>query len=332
MATTETNGLLQGTAAISTGGLASAMQIYYDKVFLERLQNSRKYNFLTVPKSIPKNSGEVVYFTRFNQMTANTTALVDGATVTAINTSASRIIATAKPYGAAEIVGTLYELTTMDSGLKEHSELMGQNAGESMDIVLGTELNSSATTQCGGATFTAQASAIASSDTLSVSGIRKAVSTLKKAKAPKWENGNYRAVVDVDGSYGLQGDTAAGNWVNIGLYNSKENAEMLKKGVIGSLYGVDIVETNQSFSASGVIGTAAPSARSNFIAGKGAVAEIAIGSKDASIIYKRSGPNDTSNPLNMYSTIGWKVDAYAAKVLRTDWVVNVHAYGSGTAN
>jgi len=312
--------------------LHAEMQRYYDKVFLERLQNTQKYNFLTVQKALPKNSGQIIYFTRVAQLTANTTALTDGTSPTGINSTSSNVIATAKPYGAWEQIASLYEMTTIDIGLKEHVEAMGQNAGESMDIILGTELNASATAQCGGASFSAQATAIASSDTLSVSSIRKAVSTLKKNKAPKWDNGNYRAVCNVDGIYGLQGDTAAGNWVNIGLYNSKENAEMLKKGVIGSLYGVDIVETSQAFSASGADGAAAGSARSNFIAGKGAVAEVKLsGGGDARIIHKKSNDADTSNPLEMYSTLGWKVEAYAAKVLNADWVINMHAYGTGTA-
>jgi N4-gp56 family major capsid protein len=225
-------------------------------------------------------------------------------------------------------------MTTIDSGLKEHVEAMAQNAGESMDIVLGKELNASATTQCGGATFTAQVTALASTDTFSVSSLRKAVSTLKKNKAPKWENGNYRAVLNVDAVYGLQGDTAAGNWINVNMYNSGQNAEMLKKGVIGSLYGVDIVETSQAFSASGVAtSTVHCQGRSNFIAGKGAVAEVKLqGNGDARIIHKKSNDSDTSNPLEMYSTLGWKVEAYAAKVLNADWVINAHAYGIGTAN
>lgn len=320
-----------GAPANSTT-LNAFMQRYYDRLFLERLQNFQKFNFLAVQKTMPKNSGEVVYFTRMAQLTANITPLTDGSAVTGINSTASNVVATAKPYGAFEIIGSLYELTTIDSGLKEHVELMAQNAGESLDILLGKELNASATTQCGGASFTAQATAIASTDTLSVSSIRKAVSTLMKNKAPKWENGNYRAVIDVDGFYGLQGDTAAGNWININTYNSGENAALLKKGVIGSLYGVDIVVTNQAFSASGVSDTQTGAARSNFIGGKGAVAEVAIGSKDARIIHKRSSDTDTSNPLNMYSTLGWKVDAYAAKVLNANWVINMHAFGSGTAN
>lgn len=110
------------------------------------------------------------------------------------------------------------------------------------------------------------------------------------------------------------------------MYNSGENAALLKKGVIGSLYGVDIVETNLAFSASGVTDTmGATTGRSNFIAGKGAVAEIKIGgSGDARILVKP--PIDA---LEMMSTVGWKVDAYAAKVLNADWIINMHAYGTG---
>ena len=75
----------QGTAAIATGGLAAAMQIFYDKVFLERVEATRRYDFLAVQKTVPKNSGQVVYFTRFTQMSANRTALTDGVVPTGIN-------------------------------------------------------------------------------------------------------------------------------------------------------------------------------------------------------------------------------------------------------
>lgn len=306
------------------------MQRYYDSVFLDRLQNFQKYNFLAIQKTIPKNSGQIVYFTRVAQLTANTTALTDGTSPTGINSTSSNVIATAKPYGTFEQIASLYEMTTIDQGLKEHVEVMAQNAGESMDLVLGKELCLSGVELCANS---AQVTAITTSDTMSVSGIRLAVATLKKNLAPKWENGNYRGVLNVDAIYQLQGDTAAGNWINIGLYNSEKNAELLKKGVIGTLYGVDIVETNQAFSASAADGTVGASARSSFFAGKGAVAEVKIsGLGDARIIHKRSDNSDTSNPLNMYSTLGWKVDAYAAKVLNSNWLINYKHYGSGAAN
>jgi len=314
-------------AVATTTSLTAPMQTYYDKLFLERLENTRKYDFLAIQKTIPKNSGQVVYFTRFAQMTANATALNQSAVPSGITTTARNIAATANPYGAYEAISTLYELTTLDAGLKEHVEMMAQNAGESIDYVLGYEMNLSATPQCGGATFAAVPTALASTDTLSVSSIRKAVSTLKKNGAPKWENGNYRAVLNIDGVYGLQGDTAAGNWINVNMYNSDQNAQLLKKGVIGSLYGVDIVETSNQFSASGVTDTmGATTGRSNFIGGKGAVAEVKVGGNgDARVIVK--APID---PLEMFTTVGWKVDAYAAKVLNANWIINMHAYGTGS--
>jgi len=314
------------TAAI----MVPMMQRYYDKLFLERLQNTQKFNFLAVPKTIPKNSGRVVYFTRLTQMTTNHNLLTDGTTPSGVSTTAESVIATAKPYGAYEWIGRQYELTTIDAGLKEHVEAMGQNAGESLDVVLGMTMMLSGNNTPLTAN-SAEIASIATTDTMSVSGIRVAVSTLKKNKAPKWDNGNYRAVLNTDAIYALQGDTAAGNWINVNMYNSGENAEFIKKGVIGTLYGVDIVESNITFSASASTGEIGAAARSNFFAGKGAVAEVKLqGNGDARIIHKQPSDSDTSNPLDMYSTLGWKVEGYCAAILNKNWLIHYMAWGTGT--
>lgn len=306
------------TSLTTPGNLTSTMQIFYDKVFLDRAMQEMKYSFLAVKKTIPKNSGKTVYFTRYTPLAVSTTALTEGANPTGINSTATTVTAAAAEYGAFEQVSTFFELTSIDAGLKELIEVHGQHAGETMDTVLGTVMCASGTYQCAGLV---QLSALAASNTMSVAELRYAVKTLKVNKAPKWENGNYRAVVSSQGIYELQGDTAAGNWINIGLYNSKENAEMLKKGVIGTLYGVDIVESNNQFTvASGVTGYV------SFVAGKGAVAEVDVaGSGNARVIVKKPGANDTSNPLNMYSTVGWKVDGYAAVVLNANWLIKIVA-------
>lgn len=326
------------TIATTATTIAAEIQRYYDKLFLERMQNFQKHNFLAIQKTLPKNSGNIIYFTRVAQLTANTTALTDGTSPTGINSTASNVVATAKPYGAFELIGRQFELTTIDSGLKEHVEVMAQNAGESLDIILGAAMAVSGASTSVLCANSAQVTAIASTDTMSVSGIRQAVKTLKVNKAPKWENGNYRAVMNCDAVYQLQGDTAAGNWINVNMYNSDSNAELLKKGVIGSLYGVDIVETNIAFCASSseydsVPGEPRGGATCAFFAGKGAISEVKLqGNGDAKIIYKQGGDQDTSNPLNMYSTLGWKVEGYAAKVLNPYWLVRYVHYGAlGTA-
>lgn len=304
------------TSLTTPGNLTSTMQIFYDRVFLERAEAARRYDFLAVKKTVPKNSGKVVYFTRYTPLAVQSTAITEGVNPAEINSTASTVIATAAIYGAYERVSTFFELTSIDAGLKEQISNFGQNAGETMDYVLGAVICAGATMQCAASK---QLTAIGSTDTLSVAELRHAVKTLFDNKAPKWESGNYRAVVSSQGGYELRGDTAAGNWINIGLYNSAENAKMLKNGMIGSLMGVDIVETNVNFTRSSTV-----TLYSNFIAGKGAIAEVDVaGTGNASVSVVRGA--DAANPLNLWSTTTWKVDSYAAVVLNSTWVVDIVA-------
>lgn len=298
------------------GNLTSTMQVFYDRVFLERAEGARKYDFLAIKKTVPKNSGRVVYFTRYTPFSVDTTSITEGTHPAAQNSTASTVSATAAIYGAYEQVSTFFELTSIDAGLKEVISNWGQHAGEKMDYILGSVMCAGATMQCAASK---QLTAIGSTDTLSVAELRRAVKTLFENKAPKWENGNYRAVVSSAGGYELRGDTSAGNWINIGLYNSQQNAQMLKNGQIGTLYGVDIVETNQNFTRSSTV-----TLYSNFVAGKGAVAEIDVaGSGNYRTVVVRS--QDSANPLSLFTTVGWKVDAYTAAVLNANWIVDIVA-------
>jgi len=302
------------TSLTTPGNLTSTMQIFYDRVFLERAQAARRYDFLAVKKSVPKNSGKVVYFPRYTPLAVQSTAITEGVNPAEINSTAATVIATAAIYGAYERVSTFFELTSIDAGLKEQIENFGQNAGETMDYVLGSVICAGATMQCAASK---QLTAIGSTDTLSVAELRRAVKTLFDNKAPKWETGNYRAVVSSQGGYELRGDTAAGNWINIGLY--MKDGKMLKDGFIGSLMGVDVVETNVNFTRSSTV-----TLYSNFIAGKGAVAEVDIaGSGNSSVSVVRGA--DAANPLNLWSTTTWKVDAYTGVVLNSNWLVDIVA-------
>lgn len=311
------------TILTTPGNLTSTMQIYYDRIFLDRAMQEMSYSYLATKKSIPRNSGKTVYFTRYTPLAAVTSAATEGINPTGVNSTATTVSATVGIYTAFEQVSTFFELTTIDSGLKELVEVHGQNAGESLDTVLGNVMSAGATGVT--ANSIAQLTAMRATDTLTVAEIRSILKTLKVNKAPKFENGKYRAVISSQGIYELQGDTAAGNWINIGLYNSAENAKMLKDGVIGSLYGFDIKESNNQITES-IATTASPiTGYLSFFAGKNAVAEVDING-GARVIIKKPGANDTSNPVDMYSTVGWKVDAYTAVVLNSNWIIKfIHA-------
>lgn len=304
----------------STTGLTQEMQIFYDKIFLETADLVRKYDTLTVKKSFSKNSGTQVNFTRSTVLPAVTTALTEGTNPTVVDFSATTVSAQVAEYGNSTKITSLFELTTIDAGLEEKTRLMGENAGRSLDTMLRDAMIAGATKQfAGGKTAM---TAVAATDLLSAVELRKAFLTLFNNAAPTFEGGNYRMVVHSQGQYELQGDTTTGNWVNVNIYNDGSNAELVKKGVLGRLFGFDMVPTNNGKSEASTV-----SVYHTIAAGKGAVAEVDIaGSGSANVIYKQSGAQDTSNPLNMYSTLGWKVDAWAAKVLNANWIVDiVHA-------
>ena len=295
--------------------MAPEIALYYSKVFLDNLNLVQSYNYLVEKKSIPGNIGKTVYFARETHFSVVTAALSEATNPTAEAFSAEQVSAAVAEYGLLAKISSFFELITLDSGLEQKTKEMSYNAGLTLDTILRDVLIAGGTTQFAGAKTVL--TDVNSTDTMSVAELRKAVKTLDAAGVPRFENGNFRGVICTQGIYELQGDTAAGNWINIGLYNSAENAQMLKDGVVKTLYGVDIKPSNNQYTVASTT-----TVYHSLVAGKGAAAEIDIaGSGGAKVIYKKPGDGDTSNGLNMFSTLGWKINAYAAKVLEATRII-----------
>lgn len=310
--------------------LISPAQVYYDKVFLDRAKVELRHDFGAQLRSVPLNSGTVVRFTRFSPLALVTSALSEATNPTEVAMTATNVSATIAEYGNVTNVGSLFSMTQIDVGLKEHVEVHGQNAGESIDRLIRQELHSGATSQIvSGATL---ATDIMTTDVFSGVEIRKAVRTLKKNKAQKFENGYYRGIIGPDTAYDLFGDS---EWLDAHRYTT---SDAIERGVVGKLHGVEFVETNNQYydtsaglSGSPVTATTAGvvSVYDNFIFGKNAYGIINLGSiTTPTVIVKNPGPNDTSNPLNMFSTVGWKMP-FAVKTLNSSWLINVKTGATG---
>jgi len=287
---------------------------YYDDLFLERAMMNMTYDVLFSERDVPENSGKVVFFDRMTPRAVATTALTEATTPSAVSTSSTQVSATLAEYGDYEKVSSLFELTTFDKGLKERVEVMGQGAGETIDTLLRDELYTGATVQLVNAK--AHASAIASTDTLSVLELRKAVKTLKRAKAPMFDGGWYRGVISVGGCFDLRGDSNQGNFTAVNTYKAPEQ---ILKGEIGRLAGVEIHETNNE-----KVEASYSNVYSNFIGGKEAAAMVKVGGKGTGMIMQDA--NSTDNPLKMYKTLAWKIPGFAAKTLNSNWIINIKSY------
>ncbi len=221
-------------------------------------------------------------------------------------------------------------MTQIDVDLKEHIEVHGQNAGESIDQLIRNELHSGSTVQIvAGAVLITD---IHQTDIFTGLEVRKAVRTLKLNKAQRFESGLYRGIIGPASSYDLFGNS---EWLDAHRYTT---ADAIERGVVGKLHGVEFVETNNQYVAlsggfSGSPVTAASAGVANvystFIFGKNAYGVVNLGSITApTVIVKNPGPNDTSNPLNMFSTVGWKMP-FATKTLNSSWLIEVKSSTSG---
>ena len=297
----------------STSSLSGTMQIFYSRDFLERVKLMTVYSVGAQKKSMPQKGGKTVYFNRFSRLAAATTPLTEGTNPSATSLSSTVVSATVAQYGDFAQVSDMYDLTSIDTGLQESVSVFAQQGAETIDALVLAELVSGSTEQLAGGA--ADITAIAASDVLSGAEIRKAVKTLKQNGAMKFEDGFFKGIVPVSSEYDLRGNS---EWLDAFKYT---NAANIINGEIGTLHGVKFYDTNLEHSESSTV-----TVYSTFIFGKNAYGIVDIaGGSNVEIIVKKSGANDTSNPLNMFSTIGWKVKAFAAKVLNAAWVIEIKA-------
>jgi N4-gp56 family major capsid protein len=306
------------------------MQIFYDRVFLERAKTELRHDFGAQTKNVPMNSGKTVYFTRFSPLALATTALSEAQNPTAADMTATTVSATLADYGNYTTVGSLYSMTSIEEGLTEHVEVHGQNAGETIDRLIRTELNSGGTSAVVSTATAAALTAIRTSDTLTGLEVRTTVRNLKTNKASKFENGLYRAVIGQYAAMDLMGNS---EWLDAHRYTT---ADAIERGVIGKLHGVEFVETNDPLIAlSAGFSTSATNVanvHTSFFFGKNGYGVINLGSISAPKIFvKNPSANSTDNPIDMFSTVGWK-QPFAVKVLNSTWVIALKHGATGQFN
>jgi N4-gp56 family major capsid protein len=285
------------------------------------------HDFGAARKTIPGNAGTTVKWNRFTPLAVATTPLTDGSSNPAqTDMSTTQVSAVMAGFGNWTTVSDLFNLTSLDVGLKEHVEVHGQNCGETLDTLIRNELGGTSSISIGGATTTfavggyATIGGILSTNVIDGASIRKAVRTLKTNKAQRFDNGYFRGIIDVVQSYDLFGNT---EWLNsISIYT---DPTQLKAGIVGKLHGVEFVETNNGLQFTSAANTYAANVASCYVFGKNAYGTVSLENQPGNRIYvKTPGPQDTSNPLDIYSTVGWKA-FFAVKTLNAAWIVRIYS-------
>jgi N4-gp56 family major capsid protein len=227
------------TITTGTSSISPAIQTYYDKKLLREAKLNLVYNQFAQKRNIPRGNGKTVNFRKFAAFAPATTALVEGVTPDGGSVTETEITATVAQYGDYRTVSDVLDLVAIDPIINEIMGLNGEQAALTVDRLARYALTESADATNVLYAAGTQRSAIAKTDVLTTTLLRKAVRALKKAKAPKI-NGYYVAIVGPDTTFDLQADS---NWIAKATYQDKEQ---MYSGEIGTIFGVKIVETTEA--------------------------------------------------------------------------------------
>lgn len=295
------------TNLTTTTALSAKMAVYYDRLMLDRLRENLVFHQFGVKKNLPANSGKTVQWFRRTDMAANTSALTEGTVPTAIGLSATSISAALAQYGDFTQTSDLIQMTSIDDEIENAVDVLSFRAARTVDT-LDRNLLDAGTNILYGNSKTAL-SATASTDVLNGTEVRKGVLNLKRSNVQPLDGGYYVWVVHPQNSYDLMSDTASGGWVNANTYVDTTG---IVNGEIGRLFGARFVETtNVSSTTTGTSGSA--NVYSTHLLGKGAFGVVEFDG-GVHVYVKKSGEQDTSNPLNQYATVGYKI-TYTNKML-----------------
>ena len=306
-----------------TATLSDEMKTYYDRLLLVRTVPVLLHARFGQKRRIPMHGGKTVEFRRFAGLATATTPLTEGALYTALkDLTVTAITATIAQYGNAVGFSDLVATTTFDPILSETTEILGENAGQTIDeLVRDVLVAGTAVIYAGAAT---SRGTVASSHTLGVAEIREAVLTLKLGRAKKID-GFFHAIVHPRVAFDIQ---ATSEWISANQY---AGSQRIFSGALGTLYGVMFWESDVTkvFVDAGVGSTV--DVYVSLFFGRDAYGVIDLAGHNLESIYKAKGSAGTADPLSQQQTMGWKV-AFVTKILNDAFMVRVESSTSTGAN
>lgn len=321
------------TAFPADGGMTSTMKTFYDTELLENARPELIHTQFARKQTLPAGRGKTVEWRKWNTLD-DAGVLTEGVIPTGQKFGQSAVTQAITQYGTYVSVSDQLELHAIDDVILGAAEELGASAGTTLDklvrnvVAAGTNVQYCDKVAANG-THTAVTSRAALDLTakLTPDEVNKAVTLLKKLKAPKID-GKYIAIIHPSVAYDLRSSEA---WVEAHKY---AGITELFTGEIGELHGVRFIETTQArvfnddtCPANGSSGHY--SVYATLFLGKDAYGMIDPEGGNMEMIIKDKG--QAGGPLNQFSTLGYKFSS-AAKILYQDRMVRVESCGAYSAS
>lgn len=318
-----------GSGATETiGGLY--VDVYILRKFVEMTKDNLCFAKYSEPAQIPRNSG--AYVARWNVPVAETgsTTVITEASAGTVGeltaTSINNVEGTINIYGEFMKIGEIAEEAEPTAAMDAYAEQFAFRGASAIDSLLYTQAKTSTNFLHSGDKVTGGAT-LAATNYATISDFPAIAGHFhgQNAKGFRDLNGDYVWIMHPNQAVDLESEATTNflNWANVHQGTAEGYDQLIRNHqMVGRYAGVCAIRST-------VIGTITEDvtahqsiALARFGLGWAGLAE--TGPKAPEIIRKRPGPNDTSQPLNLYQTLAWKV-RMAAKLVDAARVLVVYS-------
>jgi N4-gp56 family major capsid protein len=320
--------------------VAPGVQAFYDRNLLSRAQPNDVHGRFGQKRPIPKNGGNQIKFRRYSQLSAATTPLTEGVTPGGSQLAVTDVTTTLSQYGDFITMSDMVSMTNQDPVVTEATDVLGDQAGTSIDQVRRDVLVAGTTV----AYASGVANRLSLVNKLLAADLDKAIRYLKGQNAKMYfgdmidptdavGTGSVRksfiGIVHPDTEYDLENISG---YRSVSDYGSQEG---VIQDEIGAYKNIRFVtSTNCKIWTNATTGFTAGYKSSNGGSNNDVYATLIIGAEaygvsplagNAMSTYVKSlGSAGSADPLEQRSTVGWKATT-CTTILNQTWMTRIES-------
>lgn len=307
---------------IGINGMSAELKQTYDRTLLSVAEQNLVFMNYGLKRDIPARGGKSIEFRRFEKITVGTHVLTEGTPPTETQATISTVAATISQYGAFSKISDVLQLQSFDPIIDEYSEKYGIHAGEVLDTVVRDVLIAGTTVQY--ASTAASRAQVGSGMFLNAAELAEARRTLRRNNARPAVEGKFVCFIHPDNSKDLYDDVDIVNAFKDAAPRDSNNP--LFTGVIGDWMGIRFVETT-NLKVYSSLGLSGADVYGVIMIGAEAYGISRLTAQQMRMIVHPLGSGGHTDPLEQYSTVGWKAALVAVR-LNENFMVRVECNSS----
>ena len=314
-----------------TASLTPELKQTYDRILLSTAETDTVFMKYGVKKPIPARGGKSVEFRRFEKFLLPTGSfiLTEGSPPAVTNATISTVSVTISQYGQYSQITDVLEVQGFDPLIAEYAQKYGLAMAEGLDIICRDEFSNATTTQyADSATVvgTSGAGAVGSGNYLDAAELNEMKRTLRRAGARPAQDGKFLCFIHPDNTKDLFEDPDIVDAFQYAAPRSPENP--MFTGILGDWMGIRFVETN-NLKVRTSYGMSGADIYEVIVIGAEAYGVTELSAMAARTIIHPRGTGGHTDPLEQYSTVGWKA-ALGVKILSDTFMGLIYVASSRT--